>query len=370
MDTSWKSLARIGVSIFILYVAISHLGDLSGLVTTLLAAALPILLGAAIAYPINLAMSFFERRLFKNPNSPLYKRKRSLSMLLALVSFAAVCGLVIGLVAPQLMACAQMLLSRLPGAIRDLVVWLNAHELLTQEAARDLSSINWTEQITKYANTLLSGVGSVVTTITGLASRIVSGVTTGVLSLFFALYILADKETLGRQFRKVLARYTPAHWRKRFYHVNDTLNLCLRKYLVAQCGEALILGSLCTLGMWLLKLPYALMIGVLVAFTALVPVVGAFVGGGIGAFLILTESFHQAVIFLVFLVLLQQFEEKLIYPRVVGASIGLPGIWVLAAVTVGGGLFGVMGMFLGVPVAAACYKLLREQVNTPKKKKV
>jgi len=101
-----------------------------------------------------------------------------------------------------------------------------------------------------------------------------------------------------------------------------------------------------------------------------VPVVGAFVGGGIGAFLILTESFHQAVIFLVFLVLLQQFEEKLIYPRVVGASIGLPGIWVLAAVTVGGGLFGVMGMFLGVPVAAACYKLLREQVNTPKKKKV
>lgn len=365
MDTSWKSLGRVGVSLFVLYLAVTHWAGALTLLLRLVAAAFPLILGAAIAYPLNLIMSFFERTLFSDPKRFGYAHRRALSMVLALVAALGVCALVVGLVAPQLVSCAEMLLSRLPGAIGDLVVWLDGHGLIPHETAMDLSSINWTEQITKYANALLTGVGSVVTTITGLVGRMLSGVTTLVLSLFFALYILADKENLARQLGKLAARYLPDRYRRQLGHLLETLDSCTHKYLVAQCAEALILGGLCTLGMWLLGLPYALMIGALVAFTALVPVVGAFVGGGVGAFLILTESFSQAVIFLVFLVLLQQLEEKLIYPRVVGASIGLPGIWVLAAVTVGGGMFGILGMFLGVPTAAACYKLLREQVNKP-----
>lgn len=144
------------------------------------------------------------------------------------------------------------------------------------------------------------------------------------------------------------------------------LNDCFHRFIVGQCTEAVILGALCTTGMMLLGLPYATMVGALIAFTALIPVVGAFIGGGVGAFVILMESPIQALIFLVFLVILQQVEGNLIYPRVVGTSIGLPGIWVLAVVTIGGGVFGIPGMLLGVPLAAAAYRLLREDINRPR----
>lgn len=143
----------------------------------------------------------------------------------------------------------------------------------------------------------------------------------------------------------------------------SVLNECFHKYIVGQCTEALILGGLCTLGMLILQLPYATMTGAVIAFTALIPVAGAYIGAGVGAFMILTVSPVKAIIFLIFIVILQQLEGNLIYPRVVGSSMGLPGIWVLAAVTVGGGVMGIPGMLLCVPLAAAFYKLLREDVN-------
>ena len=147
------------------------------------------------------------------------------------------------------------------------------------------------------------------------------------------------------------------------HHVLSVLNECFHKYIVGQCTEALILGGLCTLGMLILQLPYATMTGAVIAFTALIPVAGAYIGAGVGAFMILTVSPVKAIIFLIFIVILQQLEGNLIYPRVVGSSMGLPGIWVLAAVTVGGGVMGIPGMLLCVPLAAAFYKLLREDVN-------
>ena len=146
-------------------------------------------------------------------------------------------------------------------------------------------------------------------------------------------------------------------------YILTVLNDCFHKYIVGQCTEAVILGVLCTLGMLLLRLPYATMTGTVVAFTALIPVAGAYIGAAVGAFMILTVSPMKAVIFLIFLVVLQQLEENLIYPRVVGSSMGLPAIWVLAAVTIGGGVMGIAGMLLGVPLAAAIYRLLREYVN-------
>ena len=141
------------------------------------------------------------------------------------------------------------------------------------------------------------------------------------------------------------------------------VNDCFHGYIVGQCIEAVILGTLCAIGMAILRLPYATMIGALVAFTALIPVAGAYIGAAVGAFMILTVDPWKAVIFLIFLVILQQFEGNVIYPRVVGSSLGLPGIWVLAAVTVGGGIMGITGMLLGVPMAAALYRILREDVN-------
>lgn len=160
-----------------------------------------------------------------------------------------------------------------------------------------------------------------------------------------------------------MGRYLKEKYRNRLTYFLSTLNDCFHRFIVGQCTEAVILGTLCALGMTLLRLPYALMIGVLTAFTALIPILGAYIGGGIGALLILTESPTQALIFLVFIIVLQQLEGDLIYPHVVGSSIQLPGIWVFVAVTIGGGVFGIIGMLAGVPLAACCYRLIRNDVN-------
>lgn len=160
-----------------------------------------------------------------------------------------------------------------------------------------------------------------------------------------------------------MKRYMSTSLCANVHHVLSVLNECFHKYIVGQCTEALLLGGLCTLGMLILQLPYATMTGAVIAFTALIPVAGAYIGAGVGAFMILTVSPVKAIIFLIFIVILQQLEGNLIYPRVVGSSMGLPGIWVLAAVTVGGGVMGIPGMLLCVPLASAFYKLLREDVN-------
>lgn len=163
-----------------------------------------------------------------------------------------------------------------------------------------------------------------------------------------------------------MQHYIKISWYKKIKYLLCVLNNCFRKYFICQCLEALILGVLCTLGMLILDIPYALMIGALVAITALIPIAGAYIGAIVGAFMILTVSPVQALIFLVFLIILQQLEENLIYPRVVGSSIGLPSFWVLAAITIGGGLLGIIGMIIGVPLAAALYRLLKEDINRPK----
>ena len=185
---------------------------------------------------------------------------------------------------------------------------------------------------------------------------------TGLLALIFSIYLLLERETLGGQFGKLLRRFLPTKWQGRVSYVLHTLDDCFHRYIVGQCLEAFIIGVLCALGMMLLRLPYATMIGALVGFTALIPVAGAYIGAAVGAFMILTVDPFQALIFLVFLVILQQLEGNLIYPKVVGSSLGLPGIWVLAAVVIGGGVLGVLGMLLGVPVAAAAYTLIKNDV--------
>ena len=158
-------------------------------------------------------------------------------------------------------------------------------------------------------------------------------------------------------------RYIPEKRLVKVNHVLEITNDSFHRFIVGQCTEAVILGALCMVGMLILRLPYAAMMGAVIAFTALIPVVGAFIGGAVGVFLIMMESPVKAIIFLVFLVILQQIEGNLIYPRVVGSSMGLPGMWVLAAITVGGGVFGISGMLVSVPLAAAAYRLLKENVN-------
>ena len=201
------------------------------------------------------------------------------------------------------------------------------------------------------------------------ANMVISGIATLVIAVIFSIYLLFQKEKLQGQIMKTAAAYLPERPRKRAGEFLCLANETFTSFITGQLTEACIIGVLCTVGMLVLRLPYAQITGMTVGVTALIPVMGAYMGAALGAFMIMTQSPVQALIFLIFLVILQQVEGNLIYPRVVGGSIGLPALWVLASVTLGGGLFGIPGMLLGVPLLATLYKWFRREVNERLEKK-
>ena len=364
MKTETKTYAKIGIGIFLLYLCIHYWSDVAGLFGAVIGAAAPLLIGCVIAYIVNILMSFYERHYFpKAKKAMLVKSRRPVSMIAAIVTLIAVIVLVIVLIVPQLSACVQLLLAEIPDALKSFVVWLEKLGILPEDIINYLSRIDWQSKISQIISVLTSGITDIVSVAVGVASSVFSGIVTAFLSIIFAIYLLLGKDKLGRQFDKLMKRYMRPKWYDKTIYAVNIVNDCFHRYIVGQCTEAVILGLLCALGMWILRLPYAAMIGALIAFTALIPVAGAYIGGGIGAFMIFTVSPVKAIIFVVFLVILQQLEGNIIYPRVVGSSMGLPGIWVLAAVTIGGGVMGVGGMLLGVPLAATAYRLLKDDVN-------
>ena len=208
-----------------------------------------------------------------------------------------------------------------------------------------------------------SGAGA---SLFGYLSSFVSVLFNLFVSLVFAIYLLAGKEWLGTRADRLMGTYLPAAVRRKLLYILGTLNNSFHRFIVGQVTEAVILGGLCILGMLLFRFPYAVMIGILVGATALIPVLGAYIGAIVGILMIFTESPFQALLFLVFIVVLQQLENQLIYPKVVGTSIGLPGILVFTAVMTGGSLFGVAGILLGIPTAAACYQFLKDDLKRRK----
>ena len=364
MRIEWKSCFRVGLSAFVLYLCITYWSSAAGFVAAAVGAAAPLIIGCVIAYLVNILMSFYERHYFPGTKAAgLKKGRRPVCMIAAFVTLAAVIVLLINLVVPELAACVQLLFAKLPGAMREFAAWLSASNLLPENMADTIASVNWQSKIEQIIGVLTTGVSSVMGTAISAISSVFSGIVTALFSFIFAIYLLTGKEKLASQFNRLMKRYMKADFYRKTTYVLSVVNDCFHRYIVGQCTEAVILGVLCTIGMLILKLPYATMIGALIAFTALIPVAGGYIGAGIGVFMILTVSPMQAVIFLLYIVVLQQLEGNLIYPRVVGSSMGLPGIWVLAAVTVGGGVMGIAGMLLGVPLAATLYRLLREDVN-------
>ena len=292
-------------------------------------------------------------------------------MLAAILTLLGVIAAVIGLVIPQLGDSVEQLISSLINWIPDAIDWVadmvadseSLAEIVPQEYLDKLEAIDWEEWFTKIIQFLSNGIGGAVGTTVGAVTSVFSGVVTFFLGFIFALYLLIAKDRLLNQGNRLMKSYLPEVWRERISHVLTVLNDCFHRYVVGQCTEAVILGSLCIIGMLIFRFPYATMIGTLVGFTALIPVAGAYIGAIVGAFMILTVSPLQALLFVVFLTVLQQLEGNLIYPKVVGSSLGLPGMWVLAAVTVGGGLFGIGGMLVFVPLVATIYRLLRDDVR-------
>ena len=269
---------------------------------------------------------------------------------------------IIALVVPQLTKCVKMLIDEIPDALTLIVAQLDKFEFVPDDIIGFLSNIDWQSKISSIISTVTSGVGSVMSVVISTVSSVISGVTTTVLAVIFAIYVLLSKNKLLSQLKTLIKHYVPEKIAEKVYYISSVANDSFHKFIVAQCTEAVILGALCTLGMFILRLPYAAMIGAVTVVTAFIPVVGALLGGAIGAFLILMESPVKALIFIIFIVLLQQIEGDLIYPKVVGNSMGLPSIWVLAAVTVGAGMFGVIGMLLSVPAASTVYRLIKNDV--------
>lgn len=368
MKHDWKISLRIVLTCFLLYLCLYYWENAAALAVTLFRSALPLLLGCILAYLLNILMMFYEHHYFtKTTCAAVIKSRRPVCMLAAIATLAGIVVLIFRLVVPELLQCIRLLVAEVPPAIQKAVDWVQESGLLTSEAAKELfislEQINWREKIMQVGKLFLDGLGGAAQIALTTVSSLVSILMTSVISLIFAVYLLLGKERLSSQFGRVMLRYLPSNLYKKLIYVFTTVDFCFYRFIVGQCLEAVILGLLCMLGMTILHLPYAVMIGTLIGFTALIPVAGAYIGGGIGAFMILTVSPVKALIFLLFLLVLQQLEGNLIYPRVVGTSIGLPAVWVLAAVTLGGGVLGIGGMLVAVPLTAALYQMLRLDVN-------
>ncbi len=360
----WKTCFKVGISVFLLYLCIHYWESAAGLIKSVIIAAAPFFAGCIMAYPLNILMSFYERHYFPgSTKKAVIKSRRGICILLAIITLLAIVALLIGLVIPQIISCIKLIVAEVPTAMNNVVSFLKKFDIVPEDIIAELSSIDWKSRITQIFDLLKSGIGNVMEVVVTTVSSVISGVTTFFLGCIFALYLLAGKDKLLSQCKRVMNRYIKPKWVEKINYVLSIFNDTFRKFVVGQCTEAVILGVLCALGMTILRIPYAAMIGALTAFMALIPVVGAFISGGIGAFLIFMESPSKALIFLVFIVILQQIEGNLIYPKVVGSSINLPGIWVLTAVTLGASVMGVAGMLIAVPIAASLYRILKNELN-------
>ncbi len=364
MKLEFKQLWKIAVVIFGLYLAIQLWPGVLSIGGALVAAAFPLIIGAVIAYIVNILMGWFERHYFPRSNKKIVQKTRTgVCLTAAIVSLLLIVTLVVGLVVPELTASIMLIVNKLPAALEALVNTIESWGILPEDIIGVLDKIDWKSRIMDYVKVVTSGIGDVMGTVIKTVSSVFSGLVTALLAIIFALYLLLGRDKLKNQCSRVIHHYLPGKWVSRVLYVLRILDDCFHKYIVGQCTEAVILGLLCTIGMMLFQFPYATMVGALVAFTALIPIAGAYIGAGVGAFMILTVSPVKALLFLVFIVVLQQLEGNIIYPRVVGSSLGLPGLWVLAAVTVGGGIMGVAGMLLGVPLTAALYRIFQNDLH-------
>lgn len=360
----FKKMLGFAGALLLVYLVIHYWGKVESVVSVGISAAMPLIIGCVMAYVVNILMKFYENwydKLFQVEIA--IKIRRIVCLILAFLSLFGIVILIINLVLPELINCIASFIRLIPGALQTMVDIVGEEQILNMfpELKSGIDFSNISTEVEQLIRTVVGGVGGAVDSIMNAVTSAVSIVVNVVIGLIFSLYVLLDKEGLGRRCKILISTYLSKHASKVFY-VADVLDESFHSFIVGQCIEAVVLGSLCIVGMWLFRFPYAVMIGVFIGFTALIPIAGAYIGAAVGAIMILTVSPLQAVQFLIFVVVLQQLEGNLIYPKVVGESIGLPGIWVLTAITVGGGVLGVGGMLLAVPVFAAGYRLIREDV--------
>ena len=376
MDLSKMSIKKIRELIVftaLLVVALWKFDVVLGVLKTIWDIIFPFVLGGAIAFLTNVPMSFLEKKIFENvkkKNKIVRKLKRPISLILTIVLVVGVIALVMVGVIPQLTRTMGTLVTSINDFIPQMQSWIGEFFHNNQEIMNLVDQIEFDpDQAIKWGISLLgNGAGNMMNTTMSAVGSIVSGVATFFIAFSFACYILFQKEKLHIQIRKVFFAFLPRQKADTFLKVCSLTYRTFANFLAGQCLEAVILGSMFVVTLSILRMPYALLIGILIAFTALIPIFGAFIGCAVGSFLIFMVNPQQAILFVIVFLVLQQIEGNLIYPHVVGESVGLPSIWVLAAVTIGGNLMGIVGMLVFIPLLSVLYTIFREFVYLRLKK--
>lgn len=346
------------------YWALNNFQIILDIFNSILAVIMPFLLGIMIAFILNVLMIRIEKILSRFILDKKYTSfKRVISIIVSLLIVIGVIGIIITLIIPELTNAIKVIVKSFPETFEQLQVWINQNGNSFPQLETWINSVDLNSIASELSGLFKIGLTGMLGSTVDVISMFFTSILNLVVGIVFALYILMSKETLKRQSHKLIDAYIPKRISVKLLEVGTLARTTFSNFVIGQTVEAFILGTLCAVGMAVLNLPYAPMIGSLVGITAFVPIVGAFIGGGIGAFMILTVDPMQALIFIIFLVVLQQLEGDLIYPRVVGSSVGLPSIWVLFAVTVGGGLWGITGMLFSVPVLSVVYALIKGHVN-------
>lgn len=333
----------------------------------------PFLLGGAIAFVLSVPMNRIQKRLFAHTKkgSTAEKFSAPVSLILTLILVIALLSLVVSVVLPELARTLAMLgkliPQKVPLILKKIELLFDNNLLLYLEEIE--ADLNWDELFNQLLTFCRVGANTMLDSTISVATGIVSGVGTFIIAFVFACYILLQQGFLKRQMHKLCFAYLKETHAQCFLEVCNLTYRTFSSFLTGQCMEAVILGMMFFIAMTLLRLPFTLLVSVLIAFTALIPIFGAFIGCGVGAFLILTADPGKALLFVILFLLLQQIEGNLIYPKVVGSSVGLPAIWVLVAVSLGGSLLGVVGMLIFIPLVSVCYTLIRENVNHRLKEK-
>lgn len=369
IEIDYKKTLKLVIIAIIAYWILNHYQIVLSLLSKLLSVLMPFIIGCMIAFVLNVLMIRIEKQLSKVIVNPKLKiLKRVLSILGSIALVVGVVAIIIILIIPELVSAIKVIALSLPEVIDNLQNWTDSHSIYLPQLENLINQIDVESlgnELSKFAKTEFSGV---LDSTIDILAVIVNGIVNFVLGLVFAIYILMSKETLKNQTKRLINAYLPNKIANNIFEVARLSRTTFSNFIIGQTVEAFILGALCTIGMIILGLPYAPMVGSLVGITAFIPIIGAFIGGAIGAFMIFTVDYMQAFIFIIFLVILQQLEGDLIYPRVVGSTIGLPSIWVLFAVTVGGSLWGITGVLLGVPIVSVIYSLVKIQVKNREKR--
>ena len=373
-NLSIKKIRELIVFTALLVVALWKFDVVLGVLKTIGQIIFPFILGGAIVFVINVPMSFLEKKIFENvkkENKTARKLARPVSLLLTIVLVVGVIALVMIGVIPQLTKTMGSLMINITDFIPQIKIWIRDFFHDNREIMKLVDQVQFKpDQAIRWGISLLgNGAGNMMNTTVSAVGSVVSGLATFFIAFSFACYVLFQKEKLHVQIRKVLFAFLPKQKAEAFLKVCSLTYRTFANFLTGQCLEAVILGCMFVVTLSILRMPYALLIGVLIAFTALIPIFGAFIGCAVGSFLIFMVSPKQAIIFIIVFLVLQQIEGNLIYPHVVGESVGLPSIWVLAAVTIGGNLMGIVGMLVFIPLLSVVYTIFRKVVYQRLKKR-